>query len=93
MAKIEADYILSCQLTDTVDPAYGCINNVAGVPTWVVPRENAMAILGLLMAEDLYPGNDYRNRAGLAADYLVKVQDSDGAWFNQYRYTTPGRRR
>jgi hypothetical protein len=90
MAKIEADYILSCQLTDTVDPAYGCINNVAGAPTWVVPRENAMAILGLLIAEELYPGNDYRNRACAAADYLVKVQDSDGAWFNQYRYTTPG---
>ncbi|MFA5100218.1 MAG: hypothetical protein WC547_04985, partial [Candidatus Omnitrophota bacterium] len=90
MAKIEADYILTCQLTDTADPAYGCINNVAGAPTWVVPRENAMAILGLLIAEDLYPGNDYRNRAGLAADYLVKVQDSDGAWFNQYHYTIPG---
>jgi hypothetical protein len=90
MAKIEADYILSCQLTDTVDPAYGCINNVAGVPTWVVPRENAMAVLGLLIAEDLYPGNDYRYRAGLAADYLVRVQDADGAWFNQYRYISPG---
>jgi hypothetical protein len=90
MAKVEADYILACQLTDAVDPAYGCINNVAGAPTWVVPRENAMAILGLLIAEDLYPGNDYRARAALAADYLVKVQDADGAWFDQYHYTTPG---
>jgi hypothetical protein len=90
MAKIEADYILSCQLTDSVDPAYGCINNVCGAPTWVVPRENAMAILGLLVSEGLYPGNGYREHAQAAADYLAKVQDSDGAWFNQYRYTTPG---
>jgi hypothetical protein len=90
MAKIEADYILNCQHTDALDPAYGCFNNVAGAPTWVVPRENAMAILGLLTAEELYPGNDYSRRAGLAADYLVKVQDTDGAWFNQYHYTTPG---
>lgn len=90
MAKIEADYILSCQFMDPADAAYGCINNVAGAPTWVVPRENAMAILGLLLAEDLYPGNDYRRRAGLAADYLVKVQDTDGAWFDQYHYAVPG---
>jgi hypothetical protein len=90
MAKIEADYILNCQFNDATDPAYGCFNNVAGPPTWVVPRENAMAILGLLMADELYAGNDYRRRAELAADYLVKVQDADGAWFNQYHYTAPG---
>jgi hypothetical protein len=90
MAKIEADYILSCQFTDAQDPAYGCINNVHGAPTWVVPRENAMAILGLLMAEELYPGNGYQDRANLSAEYLVKIQDNDGAWFNQYHYITPG---
>lgn len=55
-----------------------------------MPAENAMAILGLLMADELYPGNDYRRRACLAADYLIKVQDSDGAWFNQYHYTLAG---
>jgi len=32
MAKVEADYILACQLTDTSDAAYGCINNVKGAP-------------------------------------------------------------
>jgi hypothetical protein len=90
MAKIEADYILGCQLTDTFDPAYGCFNSEYGPAVSVVPGENAMAILGLLIAEDLYPGNDFRSRAGLAADYLMKVQDSDGAWFNQYHYASPG---
>ncbi|HNQ50527.1 MAG TPA: hypothetical protein PK107_04545 [Candidatus Omnitrophota bacterium] len=90
MAQIEADYIAACQFMDAADPAYGCINNVAGAPTWVVPRENAMAILGLLIADDMYPGNDYRRRALLAADYLAKVQDPDGAWYNQYRYAAPG---
>ncbi len=90
LAMVEADYIVSCQYDNPADPAHGAINNLFGPPTWVVPRENAMAILGLLMAEELWPGNGYRQNAELAADYLARVQDKDGAWFNQYHYAVPG---
>ncbi|RLI52792.1 MAG: hypothetical protein DRP09_17200, partial [Candidatus Thorarchaeota archaeon] len=47
---LEANYILSCQYNNPESSAYGAINNVKGEPTWVVPGENAMAILGLLEA-------------------------------------------
>lgn len=87
---MEADYILSCQFMDETNPAYGCINNVYGEPTWVVPRENAMAILGLIMAKSILGDDTYFTRTQLAAGYLCKVQDVDGAWYNQYSYITPG---
>jgi len=91
MAEVEARYILQCQFMDSTDPAFGCINNIFGKePTWVVPRENAMAILGLVMASEIFGNKEYFDRAQLAADYLVKVQDKDGAWFNQYSYCEPG---
>lgn len=87
-AKIrrEADYILACQYINAGNTATGAINNVYGNPTWVVPRENAMAILGLIIASDVLNDNTYVERAQLAADYLLKIQDSDGAWCNQYNY-------
>ena len=47
--RMEADYILACQYTGP-GPAYGAINNIYGAPTWVVPSENGMAILGLDLA-------------------------------------------
>jgi len=82
----EANYILSCQYLDGGD-AYGCINNVRGEPTWVVPRENAMAILGLIIASEVLDDDSYLDKAQLAADYLVRVQDTaDGAWYDQYNY-------
>lgn len=89
--KKEADYILSCQyVNDYKNSAYGAINNVQGKPTWVVPRENSLAILGLMIASEYLNERVYREMAELAADYLVKVQDSDGGWYNQYSYTSPG---
>ncbi len=90
LAETEAAYILKCQFTDETSPAFGAINNIYGSPTWVVPRENAMAILGLLLAGDILENETYRQKAELAADYLVKVQDKDGAWFDQYNYDQPG---
>ncbi len=90
LARIEADYILSCQYVSETDPASGAINNVYGLPTWVVPRENALAILALVQAAEILDDEQYIQRARLAADYLVRIQDTDGAWYNQYRYTTAG---
>ncbi|RZB32935.1 MAG: hypothetical protein AEth_00281 [Candidatus Argoarchaeum ethanivorans] len=90
--KIEADYILSCQyIKDPQHPAYGAINNVYGDPTWVVPRENAMAILGLIVASEALNDTSYLEQAQLAADYLIKIQDqSDGAWYNHYNSAIDG---
>lgn len=86
----EADHILSCQYINTASPANGAINDVPGDPTWVVPRENGMAILGLITASKILNNNLYLDRAQLAADYLVSVQDqSDGAWYDQYNFSNP----
>ncbi|MCX5707591.1 MAG: hypothetical protein NTY14_01200 [Candidatus Omnitrophica bacterium] len=90
LAETEAGYILKCQFIDETSQANGAINDIYGSPTWVVPRENAMAILGLLMAGEVLENDTFRAKAQLSADYLVKVQDKDGAWYNQYNYTTPG---
>jgi len=91
LVQTEAAYILQCQYTsDPASVAFGAINDVQGDPTWVVPRENGMAILGLVMASELLKDSSYKERAQLAADYLVRVQDSDGAWFNQYNFVQPG---
>jgi hypothetical protein len=49
-----------------------------------------MAILGLIMAADLLENDTYLQKARLAADYLVRIQDKDGAWYNQYSYIIPG---
>ncbi len=89
LVKIEADYILQCQYIQQIDPANGCINNVYGAPTWVVPRENAMAILGLIMASEILNEPAYKDRAQLAADYLIRIQQQDGAWADQYNYAVP----
>lgn len=88
--KKEADFIVSCQYYNPGQPGHGGINDVPGNPTWIVPRENANAILGLLVASDALGDSSYGERAEIAADYLVRVQDKDGAWFNQYSYATPG---
>lgn len=86
--KIEADYILSCQIEDPQHPAYGVINNVYGKPTWIVPRENAMAILGLIVASEVLDSESYLEQAQLAADFLLELQNSsDGAWCNHYNCT------
>lgn len=88
--KLEAGYILSSQfVSDPSSAAYGAINNVAGDPTWIVPRENALAILGLLQAAETLKDPSYRERAELAASYLISVQDVDGGWFDQYSWTDP----
>jgi hypothetical protein len=90
MAETEAHYILKCQFIDENSPAYGAINNIYGQPTWVVPKGNAMAILGLVLASDILGDDSYRQKAQLTADYLIRVQDKDGAWFNQYNFIQPG---
>jgi|GEM_PF-1722789 len=90
LTKREADYILACQYLNAGNPGYGAINNIYGAPTWVVPRENALAILGLIEASVQLGTPLYHSRAQLAADYLVSVQDpTDGAWADQYSYATP----
>jgi hypothetical protein len=86
--RMEADYILACQYTGPDPAACGAINNVFGPPTYVVPSENAMAILALILATQWLHDPLYRARAEAAADYLVRVQQTDGAWCNQYSYTT-----
>ncbi len=80
---LEAAYILSCQSMDSRSDTYSAINNVYPGDgfTWIVPRENAMAILGLLLTTTHAGDQRYQQRAELAMDYLVSVQDqSDGAW-------------
>ncbi len=89
LTKLEADYITTCQYISSGAPAQGAINNVFGAPTWVVPSENAMAILGLKMASEILSDTSYMNRAQLAADYLIRIQALDGSWYNQYSYVTP----
>lgn len=89
LIEIESNYILSAQFLEPGHPAHGAINNVYGDPTWVVPRENALAILALVMAYDLTGDANLLEKANLAADYLVRVQDSDGAWYDQYDYADP----
>jgi len=85
---MEADYILSCQfLNNPSSEAYGAINNVYGEPTWVVPGENAIAIMGLEKASRILQDDVYLQRANLTADYLVRTQDSiDGSWLNKINY-------
>ncbi|KAF5432198.1 hypothetical protein C5S39_04145 [Candidatus Methanophagaceae archaeon] len=84
----EADYILSGQYAKHQQHlAYGAINNVYGDPTWVVPCENAMAILGLIVASEVLNNESYLEQAQLSADYLIKTQNtSDGAWYDKYSY-------
>lgn len=87
--KLEADYIVSAQYVKPGDRASGAINNVFGTPTWVVPRENAMAILGLTRASECLGVASYRQRAQQAADFLVRIQGADGSWQDQYSYASP----
>jgi hypothetical protein len=87
--RLEADYILACQYIRKGDPASGAINDLFGAPTWVVPRENALAILGLVRASEYLSNTSYRTRAQAAMRYLLRVQDADGGWFDQYNYATP----
>jgi len=85
----EANYILACQYLVSGSPAYGAINDISGLPTWVVPRENGMAILGLILASEKLNDPLYLERAQICADYLVSIQESDGSWHDQYVYENP----
>ncbi len=90
--KLEADYILSCQYLNPGDPAHGAINDVYAPdvpPDYVVPRENGMAILGLLKAYEVLGDSLYLQRANLSMDYLVSAQEDDGSWRDEYDYRTP----
>lgn len=83
----EADYIVACQ-----NRTYGAINNVYPGKgwTWIDPCENSMAILALLKASDILNDSTFKEKAQLAADYLVCVQNkTDGAWHDKYSNTTP----
>ncbi len=89
LVRLEADYISACQYRRAGDPADGAINNVSGAPTWVVPRENALAILGLVRASQCLRDPAYQTRAQASMDYLTRVQPTDGGWVDQYNYATP----
>lgn len=78
--EIEFQHILACQVSDAKSPAYGAINDVWGAPTWVVPGEMAVAAFVLSKGQ-------YADEARAACDYLVRVQDPDGSWCNQYSTT------
>ena len=89
--RLEADYILACQWLDP-GPAYGAINNVypgLPYPDYIVPRENGMAILGLILAYQFLEDPLYLERANLSMDYLVGIQDEDGAWHDKYEWDYP----
>jgi hypothetical protein len=87
--RMEADYILACQYLGA-GWTFGAINNVYGPPTWVVPRKNGVAILGLLEAARVLGDEKYMIGAQSAADYLVKAQQlQDGCWCDQYYHGTP----
>ncbi len=90
LAAIEADYIVQCQFKDTDSPVFGAINNAYGQTARIVPSANAKAILGLISASDILGQDIYREKAQLAGDYLARIQDKDGAWFNQYCLSGPG---
>ena len=89
LVRLEANYIAASQHVRRGDPASGAINNVYGAPTWVVPRENALAMLGLLRGSESLGDRAYLDRAEAAAQYLLRVQDDDGGWFDQYAYDQP----
>ena len=86
LVQLEADYIVSAQYIKKGDRASGAINDVYGTPTWVVPRENALAILGLSRATECLGLSLYQQRAQQAMDYLIQMQPADGGWFDQYAY-------
>lgn len=89
-ARMEAAYVLAAQFLSPGDPAHGAINNVYGAPTWIVPRENALAILTLIETAWITGDTSYLDSAALAADYLIRVQDpTDGGWYDQYDHATP----
>lgn len=90
--KLEADYLVACQYLNPGDIAHGAINDVhtpTAPPDYVVPRENGMAILGLLKAYEVLGDVTYLQRANLSMDYLVRVQEVDGSWRDEYDYRTP----
>lgn len=90
LTKLEAEYILSCQYLNPQNSSHGIINNVYGALTWVVPRENGLAILGLVEAARILGSQKYLDRANLAADALIGLQDPrDGAWYDQYDHNQP----
>ncbi|HTL71544.1 MAG TPA: hypothetical protein VL404_09675 [Candidatus Eisenbacteria bacterium] len=87
---LEAGYVVSSQFLSAGDPANGAINNVYGAPTWIVPRENALAIINLIQSAEITQDASYLAKAELAASYLVRVQDqTDGGWYDQYDHATP----
>jgi hypothetical protein len=96
---MEADYILKCQYNNEGNSSNGAINDIYakpekdkdlhGVPTYIKPGESAMAILGLIIASQELENETYMTKAQSAAHYLVSVQQSDGAWCDQYNYSSP----
>lgn len=77
--KREIEHILACQIRETRSPAYGAINDVPPTQgaSWIVPGEMAVAALVLWKA-------GHRHEALLAIDFLARLQNADGSWFNRY---------
>lgn len=88
--KLEADYIRRCQYlpAEKANEAYGAINHLIGDPTIVIPEEMAIAGIGLIEASKALNDTSYRDAAGLALDYLVRIQHKIyGGWHDQYNRT------
>src|SRR5689334_13391236 len=77
---LEFQHILNCRVAAPSATAYGAINDLWGAPTWIVPGEMAIAALVL-------DRGGYAAQARAAADYLVRIQEPDGCWRNQYAGT------
>jgi hypothetical protein len=85
---LEANYLLKCQIQDTAygEEDRGCFNDVipGSGPSWVVPRENGTAILGLIEAYQDRGLEAYKTSVLRAAAYLRQRQEEDGSWCENY---------
>lgn len=86
ITRKELAYISSCQYRDEGNIADGAINNVNGLPTWVVPGEMSWAIWALLIGHNLLHDNEYLDRATAAVNYFARIQKPDGSFYNQYNF-------
>ena len=76
--RLDGQYIQRGHYLNPGHRAHGAINNVTGFPTRVVPRENGLAILQLIETSRQFNDPGPLVRAELAADFLVRIQDTDG---------------
>jgi hypothetical protein len=82
--SLEANHLLNCQTKS--GSAAGAINDADPVngPSWIVPRENGTAVLGLIESFKATGNAAFKDGALLAAGYLQRRQEPDGAWCEYY---------